>query len=424
MLAGVILVLLGVARLGRLMQFVPHPVTTGFTMGIAVVIGLLQLKDVLGVTLPPHRAARSTTSAALWTRAPGSTPGTSAIALVTLALLARRCHGSCGAIPAPLVALPSSPRSPRSSRALRARRWHVHVATIGSQLHVRARRRRVGRGIPPLPPLPVVPWHHAARASALDYHTSARCCRRRSRSRCSARSSRCRSAVVADGMSGTRHDPNAELIALGIAQHRRARSSAASRPTGALARTATNIRAGARSPLAAALHGVFILACTIALAPLVAYLPMAALAALLLVVARNMSEARHFVRLARIAPRADVIVMLTCFGLTVAFDMVIAVTVGVVLAALLFMRRMAVLTASTLETPRARRRGAGRACGVYEIAGPLFFGAAKTAMEALHAVGEHDHTSSSTWRTCRRWTRPAWSRSSPCSTACTARRSR
>jgi SulP family sulfate permease len=140
------------------------------------------------------------------------------------------------------------------------------------------------------------------------------------------------------------------------------------------------------------MHAIFILACTIALAPLVAYLPMAALAALLIVVARNMSEARHFMRLARIAPRHDVLVMLTCFILTVGVDMVIAVTVGVVLAALLFMRRMSVLTQVELETPQDLKIEVPLGIRVYEIAGPLFFGAAKTAMEALHTVGDKDHT--------------------------------
>jgi SulP family sulfate permease len=140
------------------------------------------------------------------------------------------------------------------------------------------------------------------------------------------------------------------------------------------------------------MHAIFVLACTIALAPLVSYLPMAALAALLIIVARNMSEARHFVRLARIAPRPDVIVMLTCFTLTVVFDMVIAVTVGVMLAALLFMRRMSMLTRAELETPAKLEIDVPPGIRVYEIAGPLFFGAAKSAMEALQLVGDRDHT--------------------------------
>jgi len=198
-------------------------------------------------------------------------------------------------------------------------------------------------------------------------------------------------ATAADGMSGTEHDPNSELIALGIANIVCPFFGGIA-ATGALARTATNIRAGARSPFAAALSAVFVLACTIALAPLVAYLPMAALAGLLIVVARNMAEARHFMRLLRIAPRSDVAVMLTCFVLTVAFDMVIAVTFGVMLAALLFMRRMAVLTRTSLTTVDRAGFEPPPGIRVYEIAGPLFFGAAKTAMEALHVAGGKDHT--------------------------------
>jgi SulP family sulfate permease len=200
-------------------------------------------------------------------------------------------------------------------------------------------------------------------------------------------------AVVADGMGGSRHDPNAELIALGIGNILCPFFGGIA-ATGALARTATNIRAGARSPFAAAMHAVFILACTIVLAPLVAYLPMAGLAGLLIIVARNMSEARHFARLLRIAPRSDVLVMLTCFMLTVVFDMVIAVTVGVVLAALLFMRRMAVSTTVALETAQDAV-GVDLPPGIrlYEVAGPMFFGAAKSAMEVIATVGSgNDHT--------------------------------
>jgi len=202
------------------------------------------------------------------------------------------------------------------------------------------------------------------------------------------------SAVIADGMSGTRHDPNAELIALGIGNIICPFFGGIA-ATGALARTATNIRVGGRSPFAAAMHAVFLLACTIVLAPLVAYLPMAGLAALLIVVARNMSEARHFARLLRIATRSDVLVMLTCFTLTVVFDMVIAVSVGVVLAALLFMRRMAESTTVVLESPQELGLSIELPPGVrlYEVAGPMFFGAAKSAMEVIATVGRgSDHT--------------------------------
>jgi SulP family sulfate permease len=134
-------------------------------------------------------------------------------------------------------------------------------------------------------------------------------------------------------------------------------------------------------------HALFILASTIALAPLVAYVPMAAMAALLLIVAKNMSEARHFVRLMRIAPRSDVIVLLACFTLTVLFDMVIAVSVGVMLAALLFMKRMSVLTKVTLDTTMAEKLEMPAGVRLYEIAGPMFFGAANVALGTLERIG-------------------------------------
>jgi SulP family sulfate permease len=156
--------------------------------------------------------------------------------------------------------------------------------------------------------------------------------------------------------------------------------------TGALARTATNIRAGARSPLSATIHSVFVLLCTLVLAPLVAYLPMAALAGLLLVVAVNMADARHFAHIVRVAPRSDMFVLLVCFSLTVLFDMVLSVSVGVMLAALLFMRRMAELTDARLDVGTMQRLEVPAGVRLYEIAGPLFFGAAERAVSALDSA--------------------------------------
>jgi SulP family sulfate permease len=157
--------------------------------------------------------------------------------------------------------------------------------------------------------------------------------------------------------------------------------------TGALARTATNIRSGARSPLAAIFHAAFVLAAVLLLAPVLNYLPMASLAALLLIVAWNMSEVKHFAHAVRVAPRSDVIVLLTCFSLTVVFDMVISVTVGVLLAALLFMRRMAeVSNVRLVDQHPIAKEGMPKDVLIYEVAGPLFFGAAQKAMSALQRV--------------------------------------
>jgi SulP family sulfate permease len=204
------------------------------------------------------------------------------------------------------------------------------------------------------------------------------------------------SAVVADGMAGTRHDPDAELLALGIANVVTPFFGGIP-ATGAIARTATNIRSGGRSPFASITHAVTVLLAVVLLAPAIGYLPMAGLAALLILVAWNMSEVKHFGHILRVAPRSDVLVLLNCYVLTVAFDMVIAVSVGVVLAALLFMRRMAALTKTRLTSETGEQAGGDAATyvlpkalegkvAVYEIAGPLFFGAAQKAMGSLGAI--------------------------------------
>src|SRR5205807_1969378 len=194
-------------------------------------------------------------------------------------------------------------------------------------------------GIPPLPPLPLKPWalppelpinlrtlralFPAALAIALLGAIESLL-----------------SAVVADGMAGTKHDPDAELLALGVGNVACPFFGGIA-ATGAIARTATGIRYGSRSPIATVVHALVVLAAVLALAPVISWLPMASLAALLLLVAWNMSEAKHFFHMVRVAPKSDVAVLLTCYFLTVVFDMVIAVTAGMVLAAFLFMRRMA-----------------------------------------------------------------------------------
>jgi sulfate permease, SulP family len=386
MMAGVMLVAMGLARLGKLMQFVPHPVTTGFTMGIAIVIGLLQLKDVFGVKLPRTEGTFEYLGA-LWDARGQINPYDVGIAVVTVALLLA-LPKVLKRVPAPLVAL-------TIMSLLVVVLSHVwpgfHASTIGSKFSFPIGNETI-HGIPPLPPIPIVPWRLGD--LTLDYHTIRELLPSAFAIAMLGAIESLMAAVIADGMSGTRHDPNSELIALGIGNILCPFFGGIA-ATGALARTATNIRAGARSPFAAAMHAIFILACTIMLAPLVAYLPMAGLAGLLIIVARNMSEARHFTRLLRIAARSDVIVMVTCFTLTVVFDMVIAVTVGVVLAALLFMRRMAVSTTVALESPQELGLSIELPPGVrlYEVAGPMFFGAAKSAMEVIATVGSgRDHT--------------------------------
>ena len=190
-------------------------------------------------------------------------------------------------------------------------------------------------------------------------------------------------------MARTRHDPDAELLALGVGNVV-APFFGGIPATGAIARTAANFRFGGRTPVAAMTHAITVLLAILALAPVLKYLPMASLAALLLLVAWNMSEAEHFLHTIRVAPRSDLAVLLTCFFLTVVFDMVIAVTVGVMLASLLFMRRMASVAEGSIREPAHLALPGPLPEGVviYDLSGPLFFGAAERALGAMRAIGD------------------------------------
>jgi SulP family sulfate permease len=375
-MAGVLLVVMGAARLGGLIQFVPYPVTTGFTAGIAVVIATLQLKDFFGLTvatMPEHYLGKV---AALAQALPTLRWPDLAIGLFTLAVLLVWPRVT-RKVPGPLIALGLA-----GVLAALLGRWvpGFSVATILS---------RFKDGIPQLPPLPLLPWHLPGpdgKPVALSFGLIRALIPSAFAIAMLGAIESLLSAVVADGMTGGSHDPDAELVALGIGNIV-APFFGGIAATGALARTATNVRSGARSPLAAIFHALFVLLAVLLLAPILNYLPMASLAALLLIVAWNMSEVKHFVHAVRVAPRSDVVVLLTCFLLTVVFDMVVAVTVGVVLAALLFMRRMAEVSNVRLVSQHPiAKAGMPKDVLIYEIAGPLFFGAAQKAMGALQRV--------------------------------------
>ena len=385
LMAGVLLFAMGVLRMGRMIEFVPYPVTTGFTAGIAVVIATLQLKDLLGLEIPqmPEHFVERVQAIAL--ALPGAHAPDLAIGLLTLAVIAlwprfdRR-------LPAPLVGLAVG----ATAAALAG--WLFRgfdPATIASRFEY-AVPGGVGRGIPQLPPLPLLPWTLPGgdgRPLVLSLALVRELLPAGFAIAALGAIESLLSAVVADGMTGRRHDPDAELMAQGTG-NLVAPFFGGFAATGAIARTATNIRSGARSPIAAFVHALIALAAVVLAAPLLGRLPMAALAALLLYVAWNMAELDHFAHVLKVAPRSDVAVLLTCFLLTVIVDMVIAVSVGVVMAALLFMRRMAEVSSVRLvdEHPMGLTRKLPRGVVAYEIAGPLFFGAAQKAMAALQTV--------------------------------------
>ncbi len=381
-LAGCILLALGLGRMGRLIEFIPYPVTTGFTAGIAVVIAFLQLKDLLGLPvadLPLHFLDKLLV---IIVALPGVHWPDLLTGLLTLGILLLwprlklRFPGHLVAVGAgALLAWVATALIPGFEVATIASRFSYSVAGV------------TGNGIPTMPPEWLLPWRMPD-ASGQPVGLSLDLLRALLPSAFTVamlgaiESLLC--AVVADGMTGDKHNPNGELIGQGLGNII-APFFGGITATGAIARTATNIRAGAVSPLAAVVHALTVLLAVTACGKLLGYLPMASLAALLIIVAWNMSEARHFVNILRVAPRSDVLVLLTCFGLTVAVDMVMAVGVGVVLASLLFIRRMVDMTHTTLVSAEQHAHLADlpQQVVVYDINGPLFFGAAEKAMSVL-----------------------------------------
>lgn len=388
LMAGLILVALGIARLGKLIQFVPYPVVLGFTSGIAVVIAVLQIPDFLGLS-DVQSGAHFIDNLRLMIQAlPSLHLAEAAIGLFTLGVLVAWPRLKL-ALPAPLVGLIAG--------ALAAYAYNHWLGGSGQEIDTIASRftweagALSGTGIPPLAPTLVMPWHFPgpdgeplvlsfelfrallgpAFAIAMLAAIESLLC-----------------AVIADGLTRTRHDPNAELLGQGLGNIV-APFFGGITATAAIARTATNIRSGARSPLAAIVHSLVILLAVLVLANVLGMVPMASMAALLFVVAWNMSEARHFTHALRSAPSGDVIILLVCFTLTVLFDMVLAVAVGTGLAAVLFIRRMAMLTqGERLEERFLDKAQASLPQGVtvYRISGPMFFGAAEKALTSLRLV--------------------------------------
>ncbi len=368
LMAGVMLLLLGVARLGAVIRFIPDPVVVGFTAGIGVIIWVGQWKDFFG--LPPVAGVHFHDK--LWhllQALPGFDPTTTALALGSLLLViyAPRVPG-LKRVPGPLVALVVA-------TVLQVVFQFDGVTTIGSAFG----------GIPTGLPTLHVPDVTAGRVIELigPAFTIAMLGAIES----------LLSAVVADGMAGTRHDSNQELVAQGIANIA-APLFGGFAATGAIARTATNIRNGGTGPLAGIIHVVTLVLVVLFLAPLAVHVPLAALAAILFVVAWNMSDLKHMARMIRRAPRADVVILLVTFGLTVFADLVVAVNIGVILATMQFLRRMASsvevreATEPDLRLEFGHRGFTSLPAGVlvYAVEGPIFFGAAENFERALAAT--------------------------------------
>ena len=383
-MAGAILVALGLSRLGSLIQYVPYPVILGFTAGIGVVIALLQLPDFLGLAGVELGDSTLRNLMLIGRALPTLSLAEISVGLVTLAtlLIWPRLNTP---VPAPLVGLAVG-----TLVAALLLVGGVEVDTIASRFSWEYQGES-GSGIPPFAPGFIAPWHFPgadgtpleidfaliqallgpALAIALLAAIESLLC-----------------AVVADGLTRTRHDPNAELIGQGLG-NMVVPFFGGITATAALARTATNIKSGAFSPIAAVVHSVVVLLAVVVLAGVLGYVPMAALAALLFIIAWNMSEAHHFMHTLKSAPASDVWVLVICFVLTVVFDMVVAVAVGIGLAAALFIRRMAQLThTQRLAAPNTSEHFPPEVA-LYKISGPLFFGAVEKAIATLRVI---DHS--------------------------------
>lgn len=384
-MAGLLLMLMGLTRLGRLVQFVPYPVVTGFTAGIGLVIATGQLKDFFGLTdVVQHPHFHETVVDFVGHLDTLSLPDL-AVGITTLLLLVW-VPRIVKRVPAPLLAIGSVSIVGAVVRSVLP---DFEFATISDRFSYVVDGQTVA-GIPPWPPSFAWPWDAVGRDGepvGLNWDMLRDLIPSAFVIAFLGAIESLLSAVASDAMSGHRHDPDAELFAQG-AGNVLVPFFGGFAATGAIARTAANVRAGAVSPVAAISHATFLLFAVLVLSPLLGELPLASMSALLFLIAWRMADIRHFRRVVRSAPASDTLVLLTCFGLTVAFDMAVGVTAGVLLASLLFMRRIADMTGARLIGNGHPGVPVPLPPGVmaYEIDGPLFFGAAEKAMAALESI--------------------------------------
>jgi len=371
LLAGVILVIAGYAKFGQVVKYIPYPVVTGFTAGIAVIIASSQVKDFFGLQIAESPAefidkwlsyALHSDSFSLVTFAVGMS------ALLTIVLLKRFAPR----LPGYLIAI--------TATALAVYAFHLPVETVGERFP----------GLPSGLPMPHLPaWDFDKFISIIPSAFTIAFL---------AGIESLLSAVVADGMTGYKHRSNQELVGQGIANI--AAACFGGLPaTGAIARTATNIKAGGKTPMAGMFHALFILLFILFATDVLAFVPLAALSAILFVVAWNMSELQHFVHIFRLS-KSDRAVMILAFGLTVLVDLTVAIGVGVTLASLLFMREMS--KSVTLRSQGRHIRDSFGDSGedaeqrddlpvgveVLRITGPIFFGMAGTMLDTMQSMGQ------------------------------------
>ncbi len=358
-MAGLILILFGFLKLGSLIKFIPYTITTGFTAGIAVTIVIGQVKDFLGLTYPAGVENIETVDKVQNIFANIGTVNLQALAVGVISM-------------GILIAWPYvSKKIPGSLIAVIA--GIILVKTVFPEVNTIGDLYEISNDLP-VPKLPALSWS-AIRNVAPDAITIAILAAIESLLSC----------VVADGMIGSKHRSNMELIAQGAGNIGSAIFGGIP-ATGAIARTAANIKNGGRTPIAGMVHSICLLLTLVLLMPYAAMIPMPVIAAILFMVAYNMCQWRTFKHLCQTAPKSDILVLVTTFVLTVAFDLVVAIEVGMIMAGVLFMKRMSEEASvsgwkyydqdmdDTVDPDQMNFKQVPKGVAVYEITGPMFFG--------------------------------------------------
>ena len=383
LLSGIILILIGLFKLGTLIELIPYPVTVGFTSGIAVVIATFQIKDFFGLSIENFSGSYLDKIYLLFISFPTLKTSELLTGLFTLTLLIL-WQKTKSKIPSALIALSFS------TVIVAFFNYYIpnmNISTIASTFQYSINGLE-GNGIPPIPLQFSLPWSylkmeeinldlfyallpHSIAIAILGALESLLC------------------AVISDGMTGNKTDPNKELIGQGIT-NMIVPFFGGIPATAAIARTVVNIKSGGTSKLSSVVHSLFILVSITFLAQYLSYLPMASLSALLFIVAWNMSEVKHFVNIIKVAPKDDVYVLLICFILTVLLDMQIAVAVGIGLASILFIKRTIDLYSIELVNTKnlSVHPDIPENISIYDINGTMFFGAAQNALKTLLRTNE------------------------------------
>lgn len=396
-MAGVILVFMGILRIGRMIHYVPYPVTAGFSTGIAIVIAMTQIPDLLGIN-------DSVEASGFIERIIGIVEMIPQLSWVDLGLAIFTLLGLIflpkvfSKMPPHLIVLGAS-----ALVGVLLARMGLEFRTIQSVFSYEY-QGEILQGIPNFLPKFTLPWHDAQGESILTFQLVRELLPSAFVIAILGAIESLLCSVVADGMKNTRHNPNAELVGQGVGNII-APCFGGFAATAALARTAANIRAGGNTPIAGMIHAIFVLLTLLFFAKLLGYLPMASLGAMLLMVAWSMADVPYFKETVKMAPREDLAVLFLCLILTVVFDMVVAVGVGMVLSSFLFMARMSTFTETEFLMDDFVEEGKADDLGDdgegiedelsealkasaplilhYEIRGPFFFGPARKTIESL-----------------------------------------